>query len=628
LQPLLASAELRAVADTIKDYAIFLLDSEGIVLTWNTGAQRIKGYAPGDIIGQSFTRLYSDEDRAARRPQHHLEVAAREGRIEVEGWRVRKDGSRFWADVVISPIHGEDGEVQGFVKVTRDLTERRRIEEQLRQSEERIRLMIESVKDYAIFLLDPQGRVANWNPGAERMKGYAPEEIIGQHFSRFYPPEDSNSGKPARELEIAASTGHFEEEAWRIRKDGSRFWASVVLSAVRNPAGELIGFTKVTRDMTERKRIAEELAERTRQQLAVSQLGLHALQTPEVPVLIEAAIRIAQETLKVEDVRLLGPGEAPPPMARTVPIHAPENGAHPHAVLAALSQQPLTANEMSFLEAVANVVAAAIARARIEERLRLAERRTVEERGRTEQAEAALRERDEFISVAAHELRTPLTALQLKLQGLERGLAAADPRKVQRLEGAVRQTERLSRLIDRLLDVSRIAQGRLELWPEEFDLAVLIREVADDFREPAAQARAPLELQLPEKAEGSWDRLRIEQVLVNVLSNAVKYGAGKPVSVKLGVEEERVRLAVSDQGIGIPAEDVSRIFARFQRAASIHNYGGLGLGLYITRHIVEAHRGTIAVASTVGEGSTFSIDLPRFSLTPAASRNKVRGARA
>ncbi|TMB16065.1 MAG: PAS domain S-box protein, partial [Deltaproteobacteria bacterium] len=324
LQPLLASAELRAVADSIKDYAIFLLDSEGVVLTWNTGAQRIKGYAAGDIVGQSFSRFYTDEDRAARRPQQHLMVAAREGRIEIEGWRVRKDGSRFWANVVISPIHGEGGEVQGFVKVTRDLTERRRIEQQLKDGEERLRLMIESVKDYAIFLLDPQGRVTSWNPGAERMKGYAAEEIIGQHFSRFYPAEDASSGKAARELEIAASTGHFEEEGWRVRKDGSRFWASVVLSAVHNPAGELIGFTKITRDMTERRRAAEELAERSRQQFAVSELGLHALQTPEPQVVMEAAIRIVRETLQVDDVRFLDPAETPPASANTVVIHATE----------------------------------------------------------------------------------------------------------------------------------------------------------------------------------------------------------------------------------------------------------------------------------------------------------------
>ena len=253
LQPLLASAELRAVADSIKDYAIFLLDSEGVVLTWNTGAQRIKGYAAGDIVGQSFSRFYTDEDRAARRPQQHLMVAAREGRIEIEGWRLRKDGSRFWANVVISPIHREGGEVQGFVKVTRDLTERRRIEQQLKDGEERLRLMIESVKDYAIFLLDPQGRVTSWNPGAERMKGYTAAEIIGQHFSRFYSQEDRAAGKPAMELETASSTGRFEEEGWRVRKDGSRLWSSVVLSAVHDERGELVGFAKVTRDMTERK---------------------------------------------------------------------------------------------------------------------------------------------------------------------------------------------------------------------------------------------------------------------------------------------------------------------------------------------------------------------------------------
>ena len=427
---------------------------------------------------------------------------------------------------------------------------------------------------------------------------------------------------------VAAREGRIEIEGWRVRKDGSRFWASVVLSAVHNPAGELIGFTKITRDMTERRRAAEELAERSRQQFAVSELGLHALQTPEPQVVMEAAIRIVRETLQVDDVRFLDPAETPPASANTVVIHATEKNARPFGALAAMSQRPLSPNDISFLEAVANVVAAAIVRTGIEEQLRVAERRTIEERGRTEQAEAALRERDEFISVAAHELRTPLTALQLKLQGLERGLAAIDARKFQRLEGAVRQTERLSRLIDRLLDVSRIAQGRLELSPEEFDLAVLVRQVADDFREPAAQARAPLQLELADKAGGSWDRLRIEQLLVNLLSNAVKYGAGKPVSVKLEVEKDRVRLTVRDQGIGIAADDVGRIFGRFQRAASIRNYGGLGLGLFITRHIVEAHRGTITVASSVGEGSTFSIELPRFSLTPAASLDKTGRARA
>jgi signal transduction histidine kinase len=192
----------------------------------------------------------------------------------------------------------------------------------------------------------------------------------------------------------------------------------------------------------------------------------------------------------------------------------------------------------------------------------------------------------------------------------------------------VRQTERLARLIDRLLDVSRIAQGRVEMAPEIFDLAVLVRQVAEDFREPAAQARAALELQMPEKVEGSWDRLRIEQALVNLLSNAVKYGAGKPITVKLEEAGDVVRLCVADRGIGIAADDVDRIFGRFQRAAPIQNYGGMGLGLYITRHIVEAHRGTISVASKLGEGSTFVVELPRLSAPAAESRDKVPRARA
>ena len=308
LQSLEGSAELRAVTDSIRDYAIFLLDPSGRVLTWNTGARQLKGYAPGEIIGQSFHRFYTEEDRLAGRPQRLLRIAATEGRVEDEGWRVRKDGSHFWADVVLSAIFGAHGEVRGYVKVTRDLTDRRRVEEQLKQSEERLRLMIHSVKDYAIFLLDRGGHVVSWNSGAERLKGYSAGEIIGRHFSIFYPRDDVESGRPQRELEIAATTGRFEEEGFRLRKDGSRFWASVVLTAVRTPQGELVGFTKVTRDVTERKRAAQQLEERARQQTAISNLGLHALQTRELDEVVEAALRTIRESLQVEDVRLLRGG--------------------------------------------------------------------------------------------------------------------------------------------------------------------------------------------------------------------------------------------------------------------------------------------------------------------------------
>ncbi len=245
----------------VRDYAVFLLDREGNVLTWNAGAERIKGYRPEEIVGQHFSRLYPKDAVAAGWPARGLEAAAATGRFEDEGWRVRKDGSRFWANVVITALRDEGGEVRGFLKITRDLTDRRQAEEKLRQGEERFRLLVEGVKDYAIFMLDPEGRVATWNAGAERLKGYTAEEIIGQHFSKFYPPEALERGWPAEELRRAAADGRIEDEGWRVRKDGSRFWANVVITALRDETGVLRGFGKVTRDLTERRR-AEENARR------------------------------------------------------------------------------------------------------------------------------------------------------------------------------------------------------------------------------------------------------------------------------------------------------------------------------------------------------------------------------
>jgi PAS domain S-box-containing protein len=254
------------LVESVQDYAIFILDPTGRVLSWNPGAQRIKQYTADEIIGRHFSTFYPPE--ALDKPAWELEVATREGRVEDEGWRVRKDGTRFWANVVITALRDESGTLVGFAKVTRDLTQRKETEESLRASEERFRLLVHSVRDYAIFMLDPQGRVSSWNEGAQRIKQYTAQEIIGRHFSTFYPPEDVAAGKTEWELEVARREGRVEDEGWRVRKDGTRFWANVIITALRNPAGELVGFTKVTRDLTERREAEAKALESARRAAA------------------------------------------------------------------------------------------------------------------------------------------------------------------------------------------------------------------------------------------------------------------------------------------------------------------------------------------------------------------------
>ena len=260
----------RLLVEAVTDYAIYMLDRNGIVSSWNAGAARFKGYTPSEIIGRHFSRFYTQEDRDTGLPARALETAAREGRFESEGWRVRKDGSLFWASVVIDPIREKDGAVIGFSKITRDLTERRASEEALRKSEEQFRLLVQGVTDYAIYMLDPDGKVSSWNLGAERIKGYTPSEIIGEHFSRFYTPEDIAGGEPQKALATALNEGRFEKEGLRMRKDGRRFWAHVIIDPIRHQDGSTIGFAKITRDITERRE-AQIALEKARETLLQSQ---------------------------------------------------------------------------------------------------------------------------------------------------------------------------------------------------------------------------------------------------------------------------------------------------------------------------------------------------------------------
>lgn len=376
-----------------------------------------------------------------------------------------------------------------------------------RDTADQLRLLIASVTDYAILTLDVRGHIASWNLGAERIKGYRASEILGQHFSRFYPPEDVAWGKPDWELESAIRLGRFEDEGWRLRKDGTRFWANVVITALFDESGELRGFGKVTRDFTQRK---------------------HAEETRELERLREA-------------------------------LHA----------------------------------------------------------------------RDEFLSVASHELKTPLTPLQLKLSSLRRAAEkqpeslVANGKLARELAAASSQVRRLADLIDDLLDVSRINVGRLPLQPERMDLAALLRDVAGRYGPQASAAGCRLEVTAAPTLEGTWDRRRLEQAVTNLLTNAIKYGAGKPIHLNASVSDSVVVLTVRDEGIGIAPVHQRRIFERFVRAVSDPHYGGMGLGLFITHQIVEAHGGSIHVDSELGKGSVFTLRIPREGLVATCGPTAV-----
>ena len=256
---------LELLLDSLDDYAIFMLDPEGFVASWNAGAEHIKGYKPVEIIGQHFSRFFTPEDRASGLPEKILKDARATGRHEAEGWRVRKDGCRFWANAILQPVRNEQGALIGFAKITRDITDRVAAQRALLESESRFHILVEGVTDYAIYMVDPSGVVSNWNKGAERLKGYTADEIVGQHFSKFYTRDERVTGLPARVLETSVREGRYESEGWQVRKDGSQFWASIVVDAIRNKAGELQGFAKVMRDITERRIAQEALRESERQ---------------------------------------------------------------------------------------------------------------------------------------------------------------------------------------------------------------------------------------------------------------------------------------------------------------------------------------------------------------------------
>ena len=543
----------RRLVESVSDYAIFALDPEGYVSSWNPGAQRIKGYTADEIIGRHFSSFYPPDDVAAGKPAWELEVAAREGRVEDEGWRLRKDGSRFWANVVISAVRDNQGQVTGFTKVTRDVTERRSAEEALRQSEERFRILVQSVQDYAILMLDPEGRVSSWNKGAERIKGYAADEIIGRSFMLFYPPDVAANGFPQRELEVAAREGSFEDENWRVRKDGSRFWASVVITALHSTDGLLIGFAKVTRDLTARReaeaqalRLAAEEAAHAEAARRADELAHLNEQLQEQAVELEAQteeLRVAAETLYQKNDELQG----------------------------ALSD----------------------ARAA----------REAAERAATAATEA-YRELDQFAYVASHDLKAPLRGIANLAQWIQddtaERLGAESIEHMRLLQGRV---HRMEALIDGILAYSRA--GRVLKSPEAVDTGTLVREVIELLAPPSGVTiHVP-----PQMPILNAERVPLQQVFLNLIGNAVKYTRAERPDPVIRIDwrdaGNAFEFSVSDNGPGIEPEYHERIWGIFQTLAPRDKVEGTGIGLSVVRKIVETRGGSVSVESSPGQGAIF-----------------------
>jgi len=539
------------------------------------------------------------------------------------------------------------------------------------------RLLVESVEDYAIFLMDDTGVVQTWNEGAERILGYAGSEIIGKHHSLLYPPAEMRRGKPEYVLRVAAEEGKFKEENWRARKDGSRFWASVIITALRSPEDRPLGFAKVIRDLTERKQAEEDRdqllnlergarirAEHVLEQLqAMQTITEAALAHLDLSDLLQALLERISEVLQVDTVAILlatDDGQWLVPRAAKgieeeveAEIHLPRGRGfagriaaegrpivlddvdHAEVLNPILRQkgirsllgvplvvegEPLgvlhvgtlhtrrfTDEDTQFLQIAGDRVALAIDHARLYERAELA-------RQAAEAAGQEIELRDEFLSVAAHELKTPVTSLRTAAQVILRQLMRGEEvsaERLTRMASVIDQgSERLSRLVNQLLDISRLEGGKLRLERSQIDVVALVRDVVERTQSQAPSADIGVQ-----GAESLWlwaDPLRIEQVLVNLLDNAVKYSprGGEIIVECTSLSSELVQMTVRDQGIGIGSNEHEQIFERFYRVDDSERTTGLGLGLYISREIVERHGGRIWAESSPNGGARFVIQLP------------------
>ncbi|MDI1292912.1 MAG: PAS domain S-box protein [Methylobacter sp.] len=503
-----AGALQSAIFFNSANFSSIATDAKGIIQIFNVGAERMLGYTAAEVVNKITPADISDPQEVIARAKalsvelgipitpgfEALVVKASRGIEDIyELTYIRKDGSRFPAVVSVTALRDDQNTIIGYLLIGTDNTARKLVEEKLRWTEESFRLMVESVTDYAIVMLDPEGRVVSWNAGAERIQGYSAEDIVGRHFSRFYLEQDVINGKPPRDLEAVIANGRFEDEGWRVRKDGSSFWANVVYTAIRDQLGNLRGFAKLTRDLTERRQV-------------------------------EATLIDAKST-----------------------------------------------------------------------------------------AEKANLAKSDFLSSMSHELRSPLNAILGFAQLMESDSPPPTPSQTASIEQILQGGWYLLELINEILDLAVIESGRLSLSLESVSLAEVMLE-CQAMIEPQAQKRG-IQMAFPQFDIPNFvmaDRTRVKQVLINLLSNAIKYNqaGGSVVVACTASAPERIRVSVTDTGAGLPAEKLAQLFQPFNRLgqeASAEE--GTGIGLVVTKRLVELMGGVIGVESTIGVGSVFWFEL-------------------